>query len=106
MYGPVIRSEDQTYALRYAGLGTAGIWEQLYRMNKARNLKEWQDAIGLGQLPMFNVAYADKTGNIYYLYNGLLPIRSEDYDWQGYLPGDTSKTLWTEYLPFDQLPRC
>jgi penicillin amidase/acyl-homoserine-lactone acylase len=54
---------------------------------------------------MFNVAYADKTGTIYYLYNGLLPVRSEDYDWKGYLPGDTSKTLWTDYLPFDELPQ-
>src|SRR5512139_3547578 len=105
VYGPVVRSKDQTYALRYAGLGTAGIWEQLYRMNKAADFKEWQDAMRLGQLPMFNVTYADKTGNIYYLYNGLLPIRSEGYDWQGYLPGDTSKTLWTEYLPFDKLPQ-
>ena len=26
-------------------------------------------------LPMFNAAYADKAGNIYYLYNGVIPIR-------------------------------
>jgi penicillin amidase/acyl-homoserine-lactone acylase len=24
---------------------------------------------------------------------------------EAHLPGDTSKTLWTEYLPFDQLPQ-
>ncbi len=105
VYGPAVRSKGTTYAIRYAGIGTAGIWEQLYRMNKATNLKEWQDAMRLGQLPMFNAAYADKLGNIYYVYNGIIPVRSEDYDWSGYLPGDTSKTLWTKYLPFDQLPQ-
>jgi penicillin amidase/acyl-homoserine-lactone acylase len=105
VYGPAVRTKDHTYAIRYGDIGTSGIWEQLYRMNKATNLKEWQDAMRLGQLPMFNAAYADKEGNIYYLYNGVIPIRSEDYDWKGYLPGDTSKTLWTEYLPFDQLPQ-
>ena len=63
------------------------------------------NAMSLGQLPMFNAAYADKTGNIYYLYNGVIPIRDPNYDWSGYLPGDTSKTLWTQYLPFDQLPQ-
>jgi penicillin amidase/acyl-homoserine-lactone acylase len=105
VYGPAVRGKTQTYAIRYAGIGTAGIWEQLYRMNKATNLKEWQAAMRLAQLPMFNVVYADKQGNIDYVYNGIIPVRSEDYNWKDYLPGDTSKTLWTKYLPFDQLPQ-
>lgn len=105
VYGPAVRTKSQTYAVRYGDMGTAGIWEQLYRMNKATNFKEWQDAMRLGQLPMFNAGYADKEGNIYYLYNGVIPIRDPAYDWSGYLPGDTSTTLWTEYLPFDALPQ-
>ena len=51
VYGPVVRSKDHTYALRYAGLGTAGIWEQLYRMNKATNFEEWQNAMRLAPAP-------------------------------------------------------
>jgi acyl-homoserine-lactone acylase len=105
VYGPALRNQGHTYAIRYGDIGTAGIWEQLYRMNKATNFKEWQDAMRLGQLPMFNAAYADKTGTIYYLYNGVIPIRDPSYDWKDYLPGDTSKTLWTKYLPFDDLPQ-
>jgi acyl-homoserine-lactone acylase len=54
---------------------------------------------------MFNAVYADKDGNIFYVYNGVIPIRDEEYDWTNYLPGDTSKTLWTDYLPFDDLPQ-
>jgi penicillin amidase/acyl-homoserine-lactone acylase len=105
VYGPVLRRPHGTYAIRYAGLGRAGIFEQLYRMNRARTLDEWQAAMGLQGLPMFNVSYADREGNIYYLYHGLLPIRPEGYDWSQYLPGDTSHTLWTEYLPFEELPQ-
>ena len=105
VYGPAIRNKEQVFALRYTNMGAAGIWEQLYQMNKATNFKEWQDAMRLGQLPMFNAAYADKEGNIYYLYNGVIPLRAEGYDWLGYLPGDTSATLWTETLPFDDLPQ-
>ena len=105
VYGPAVRNEGRTYAIRYGDMGTAGIWEQLYRMNKANNFQEWQEAMRLGQLPMFNAAYADKEGNIYYLYNGVIPMRDPNYDWKGYLPGDTSKTLWTDYLPFDDLPQ-
>jgi penicillin amidase/acyl-homoserine-lactone acylase len=105
VYGPAVRTEDQTYALRFGGIGEVGIMEQFYRMNKATNFEEWQDAMRMGQIPVFNVVYADKEGNIYYLYNGTIPVRDPNYDWAGYLPGDTSKTLWTEYLPFDDLPQ-
>ena len=105
VYGPTVRRPHGVYAIRYAGYGEVGLVEQWYRMNKATNFEEWQTAMREGVLPMFNAGYADKEGNIYYLYNALLPIRAAGYDWQQYLPGDTSETLWTDYLPFDQLPQ-
>ncbi len=105
VHGPVLRTSHGTYAVRYAGQGQAGIFEQLYRMNKARDFEEWRAALETPGLPMFNVGYADREGNIYYLYNGLLPVRTEGYDWSQYLPGNTSETLWADYLPFDRLPQ-
>lgn len=105
VYGPVVRRPQGTFALHYAGYGRVDIFQQLYRMNKATNFKEWQEAMRSGGLPTFNVGYADKDGNIYYLFNAMLPIRKEGYDWSKYLPGDTSDTLWTQYLPFDKLPQ-
>ncbi len=105
VYGPTVRRPHGVYALRYAGYGKVNIFEQLYRMNKATHFKEWQEAMREGGLPNFNVGYADDQGHIYYLYNAMLPIRQEGYDWSLYLPGDTSQTLWTETLPFDRLPQ-
>ncbi|MBI5115600.1 acylase [Candidatus Poribacteria bacterium] len=105
VYGPVIRLPHGTYALRYAGMGDVRQVEQWYRMNKARNLDEWLDAMRIQGIPSFNCGYADREGNIYYIYNARLPLRAEGYDWSGYLPGNTSETLWTEYLPFDKLPQ-
>ncbi len=105
VYGPVVRRPHGTYAVRYAGYGEIGIFEQLYRMNRARDFGEWQAALRVKGLPMFNIDYADREGNIYYLYNGRLPVRAEGYDWSEFLPGTTSETLWTEYLPFEQLPQ-
>ena len=32
-------------------------------------------------------------------------MRDEGYDWSKRLPGATSKTLWTGYLPYGRLPR-
>jgi penicillin amidase/acyl-homoserine-lactone acylase len=105
VHGPAVRSSHGTYAVRYSGMGDLRAIEQWYRMNRARTLDEWLDAMRMAAIPMFNYVYADREGNIAYLYNGLLPVRAEGYDWEQYLPGDTSETLWTEYLPFDLLPR-
>ena len=105
VYGPVVRQDHGTYAIRYAGYGRVDIFQQLYQMNKATNFDEWRAALANGGLPMFNVGYADEAGNVYYVYNGMLPVRQEGWDWSLYLPGDTSANLWTETLPFDALPQ-
>jgi acyl-homoserine-lactone acylase len=105
IHGPVVRQDHGVYALRYAGMGEIGHIEQFYRMNKATDWQEWYTAVSTGPLPMFNIGYADATGNIYYVYNGRIPLRADGYDWRHYLPGDTSETVWTDYLPFEQLPQ-
>jgi penicillin amidase/acyl-homoserine-lactone acylase len=105
VHGPVVRRPHGSYAIRYAGWGDVRVIEQWYAMNKARDFGEWKTAMQMAALPMFNTVYADRSGKIYYVYNGRLPLRAEGYDWNGVVPGDTSETLWTEYLPFDRLPQ-
>ncbi|MFQ5627485.1 MAG: acylase, partial [bacterium] len=105
IHGPVVRQPHGTYAIRIAGYGRIRQIEQWYRMNKAQNFSEWQEAMRIGAMPMFNTGYADKDGNIFYIYNGLLPKRAEGYDWSKYLPGNSSETIWDEYLPFEKLPQ-
>jgi penicillin amidase/acyl-homoserine-lactone acylase len=104
VHGPVLRTSHGTYAIRFAGMADVRPPEQWNRMNRARSLEEWRDAMRMMALPMWNYVYADREGNIAYRYNGLLPIRAEGYDWRAYLPGNTSETLWTSYLPSERLP--
>lgn len=104
IYGPVMRSDHGTYAIRFSNMGDIRYAEQGYRLNKATNFEEWSDAMSMLANPMFNTIYADREGNIHYVYNGALPVRDPGYDWQKYLPGDTTRTLWTEYLPYEDLP--
>ena len=105
VYGPVVRGPRGTFAIRLAGYGEVRHIEQWYRMNKAATFDEWLDAMRMGALPMFNVGYADREGHIFYVYDGRLPLRPEGYDWSGVVPGNTSRTLWTDFLPFDRLPQ-
>ena len=104
-HGPALRNANGVYAVRYAGIGEIKQVEQWYRMGKAKNLKEFKTAMRLHTIPMFNTGYADCEGNLYYVYNALLPLRNKQYDWSGYVKGNTSSTLWTHYLPYDQLPQ-
>ncbi len=105
VHGPVLRRPHGVYAIRYAGLGEIRQVEQWYRMGKAHNFDQWQSAVKMRALASFNIGYADREGNIYYLYNALLPVRAEGYNWKQYLPGNTSETLWTDFVPFDKLPQ-
>ncbi len=104
IYGPAMRVNDQVFAIRYAGIDEFRQIEQWYRMGRAQNLDEFKDAMRIHALAMFNTGYADRDGNIFYVYNALLPQRAEGHDWSGTVPGNTRDTLWTEYRPFDKLP--
>ncbi|MDJ0729845.1 MAG: acylase [Crocosphaera sp.] len=108
IHGVIIEQQkDIGYALRVAGLDRPGSLEQLWQMGRGQNLTEFQTILKQLQLPLFNILYADKDKNIMYLFNGLIPIRSQGNweNWGGIIVGDTSETLWKDYHPYEQLPR-
>jgi penicillin amidase/acyl-homoserine-lactone acylase len=72
-HGPAVRRPHGTYAVRYAGMGELRQLEQLYRLNRARNLDEWLAAMRIQASPSVNYVYADRTGNIAYFYNAQFP---------------------------------
>ena len=105
VHGPVVEIKGNYFAIRYAGAARHGLAvQQWYRMNKAENFAQWKAAMAMQGLPMMNTVYADRE-NIYYLYNALLPVRDNGFDWMAILPGDTSRAVWTETLPFEALPQ-
>ncbi len=105
VYGPTYLAPDgQFFSIRAPSMDAFKTGEQLYLMNKATDWKSFREALDMQQLAMFNLVYADKTGNIYYVSNGLMPQRHRGYDWDGTLPGNTSETLWESCYPLDSLP--
>jgi acyl-homoserine-lactone acylase len=73
-------------------------------MNKARNYKEFWDALRIHGIVLFNVIYADKENNIFYLEHGTLPDHDTAFNNKGLAPGNTSKTLWHNLVPLDSMP--
>jgi acyl-homoserine-lactone acylase len=105
IHGPVVRNANGAFAVRYAGMGDVKWVEQYYRMNKARNFAEWQQAMAMQGVTATNFVYADAAGHIGMFYNARFPVRAKGYDWKGVLPGDTRKTLWSRYHPFSDYPQ-
>jgi acyl-homoserine-lactone acylase len=103
-HGPVLKTKRGYFAVRYAGIGDARQVMAYYRLTKARTHAEWRAALALQSIPATNFIYADATGRIDYVYNGLFPRRRAGFEWSGIVPGDTSATLWNGYVPFDSIP--
>jgi acyl-homoserine-lactone acylase len=105
-YGPVLKwNGDRAYALKSSNMDEYRFAEEWNRMGKARNLAEFRSALDMQALPMFNICYADKEGNCFYLFNGRFPARPAGYQWEGVVPGNTSATEWSHILPQSRLPQ-
>ena len=108
IHGPVVFSgKGVTVAMRVAGLDRPKMLEQWFRMGEARNLEEFKSALRMMAVPMWNANYADADGHIMLVYDGLVPKRKmgDVAYWSKVVPGNTSETLWTGYLAFDDLPK-
>lgn len=105
IYGPVIKNSKGFFAFNLGSLHDLRAPEQWYRMNKAKNWAEFRSALEMVAIPGFNIVYADRADNIYYLGNAKIPIRNPEYNWEGTLPGNTSKTFWDRFHPLEDLPQ-
>jgi acyl-homoserine-lactone acylase len=107
-HGPIAGEKgNKAYAVRIAGLNNPWMFEQYHKMGAAKNLEEFESALKMLQNPMFNVIYADNSGNILYLFNGNIPVRSEgDFAfWRGTIDSSDSKYIWQNIHPYKDLPR-
>jgi acyl-homoserine-lactone acylase len=108
IYGPTVKSpKGQFFSLRLPSLMDAGALQQWYSMNRSTNFKEFKEALEQNHLAMFNIMYADKEDNIFYISNGKMPYRNPDkkYDWSATVPGNTRATLWDTFKPLSELPQ-
>jgi len=104
-HGPVVMQKgEEAYALRWTALQSdADEFAAFYKMNRARNWQEFQQALAAYRAPTQNFIYADVDGHIGYYGAGQIPIRksgdgSTPYD------GSTDAGEWQSFIPFAELP--
>jgi acyl-homoserine-lactone acylase len=107
-HGPILKkNKSKAFALRLSGLDASDGMLQWWRMAKAENFDQFEKALRMEQIPYFNVVYADKQGNIFYVSNGLIPKRSQqswEY-WNRIITGGKSEDIWTDVHPYSELPK-
>lgn len=107
-HGPVVKQgEGRALAIRMVGMDRPDMFLQWWRMINSGNLVEFEDALQMAQIPFWNVMYADRFGDIFYLFNGLVPRRGQDdwAYWDRVVPGGKSADIWTGVHPYADLPK-
>jgi penicillin amidase len=103
--GPIVLEKDGArYALRWPSLDPATMESAgIFDANRARNWKEFNEALSHYSGPTQNFIYADVDGHIGYYGAGKIPIRKTG---DGSVPydGATDDGEWTNFIPFDKLP--
>jgi len=105
VYGPTLKNKTGFFSVRTGSLFKVRGLEQWWKMNKASSFKEFYSILEMNEIPGYNIGYADKDDNIFYISNGLIPKRNNKYKWTDVLPGNNSETLWTEYYKTSELPQ-
>jgi len=103
-HGPIISDGgNQGLALEWTELQPHALALPFLDMARARNWKEFTDAVRRFTGPEQNAVYADVDGNIGYYAPAWVPIRKQG---DGSLPqsGATDDYDWTGYIPFEDLP--
>jgi penicillin amidase len=104
-HGPIIFEGDgKRYALRWTALDASKNNSDVqYSFNRARNWKEFNQALESFAAPTQNMVYADVDGHIGYHAAGLIPIRKSG---DGSVPydGSTDDGEWTSFIPISKLP--
>lgn len=106
-HGPIVSKERENVfrAVNIAKLNEAILLRQVMQLVRARNLKEFKNGMGLLNFPIMNTVYADREGNIFYLYNGIVPKREHGFDWDRPVDGSDPRTEWKGIHPIEDLPQ-
>jgi acyl-homoserine-lactone acylase len=105
--GPVIyRANGKIYIVKTGGDGEFRAGEQFLRMMRATSLAEWKEAMKLRARVTSNFTYADRAGNIYFIWNAALPLLPHPTGGDASAtPARTMRDVWTRYVPFESLPQ-
>jgi len=105
-YTFVFNKEDRSYppiSMRWLGNEFSDEMDAFLKINKAKNWAEFKSGVDQYDIPGQNFVYADKEGNIGYVFGGALPIRPGNAT-TFVFDGSTTKSDWKGFVPRNEMP--
>ncbi|MBK9098385.1 MAG: penicillin acylase family protein [bacterium] len=105
-YNFVYNQDESAYppiSMRWLGNEFSDEMDAFLKINKAKNWNEFKSAVEKFNIPGQNFVYADKEGNIGYIFGGALPIRPNNAT-TFLFEGSTAKNDWKGLVPRTELP--
>ncbi|MEE1755834.1 penicillin acylase family protein [Streptomyces sp. SP18CS02] len=102
------RGDGYAVALRWTALDPGKSMDAVFKLNRAKDFKEFREAARDFEVPSQNLIYADSKGaegHIGYQAPGRIPVRMAGHDGTMPAPGWDPKFRWKkDPVPFDELP--
>ena len=105
--GPVVhRTADKIFVVRSGVEGEFRGGAQFLRMMRAHNLAEWKEALAMQARATSNLTYADRAGNIFFIWMASIPRRPGVSGGDSVaIPARTSADVWASLVSPDSLPQ-
>lgn len=105
-YNFVYNNDESTYppiSMRWLGNEFSDEMDAFLQINKAKNWNEFKSAVEKFNIPGQNFVYADREGNLGYVFGGALPLRANNAA-TFLFDGSTIKNDWKGFVPRNELP--
>lgn len=106
-HGPIVskESEQRQLAVRIGRLEDSMLLRMMESLVRARNVNDFKRGMSGLDFPIMNAVYADRDGNIFFLYNGAIARRDPQFDWSKPVDGSDPRTEWQGFHTIDELPQ-
>jgi len=111
IHGPIVSDNSlnqlnsaKDCAMRWTVNESTNEFESIIRMNNAKSIDEFQEAISAFMVPTLNFLFADRKGNIGTFFRGAVWKKDQKYLGRQVLDGTRKDHLFEAFVPSDELP--